>query len=122
MERTSFKCHEHQPVVECTRQDVYHCGEFKHDICKTFTLPGHLRYMQNEEPKKANDKLLFYDFETDQNSGEHIVNFVLAWYANGTEFVLEGYHSIDQFCKFSLSSEHKGFIAVAHNAKSFDAI
>ncbi|GIY80454.1 DNA-directed DNA polymerase, partial [Caerostris extrusa] len=29
--------------------------------------------------------LFFFDFETDQSSGEHIVNFALAQYADGTE-------------------------------------
>ena len=36
--------------------------------------------MQLEEPKKPNDKLLFYEFETDQSSGEHIVNFAVMQY------------------------------------------
>ena len=53
---TSFKCHECQSVVERTRQDEHRCDEFKCDICKTFVLPGHLCFMQLEEPKKPNDK------------------------------------------------------------------
>ena len=78
--------------------------------------------MQTEEPKKHNDKLLFYDFETDQSTGEHVVNFAVAHYADGTEFVFEGYDSLDQFCQFLLSEEHKGFTVIAHNAKNFDAV
>ena len=85
-------------------------------------LHGHLCFMQKEEPKKPNDKLLFYDFETDQTFNGHIVNFAVAQYGDGREFVFKGYDSLDRFCQFLLSSEHKGFTAIAHNAKGFDAI
>ena len=43
-------------------------------------------------------------------------------YGDGKEFVFEGYDSLDRFCRFLLSSEHKGSIAIAHNAKGFDAV
>ena len=41
-------------------------------------LSGHLCYMQPEPPKKPNDLLILYDFETDFSSGEHVVNFAIA--------------------------------------------
>lgn len=64
--------------------------------------------MQKEDPKKSNsDKFLFYHFETDQSSNEHIVNFAVMQYGDEKEFVFEDYDSLDRFCKFLLSSEHK---------------
>ena len=53
---------------------------------------------------------------------EHIVHFAVAQYGGGREFVFEGYDNLDRFCQFLLSSEHKGFTAIAHNANGFDAI
>ena len=34
----------------------------------------------------------------------------------------KGYDALNEFCLFLFSMEHKGFIAIAHNAKDFDAI
>ena len=36
--------------------------------------------------------------------------------------MFEGYHSLHRFCRFLLSSEHKGSTAIAHNATGFDVI
>ena len=77
--------------------------------------------MQPEPPKKHNDKLIFYDFETDFSSGEHVVNFAVGRHSDGMEFVFKGYDALHEFCEFLFSIEHKGFRAIAHNAKGFDA-
>ena len=45
--------------------------------------------MQPETPKTPSDKFIFYDFETDFSTGEHVVNFAVAQYADGTEFVFK---------------------------------
>ena len=47
--------------------------------------------MHPEPPKTPCDKFIFYDFETDFSTGEHIVNFAIAQYVDGTEFVFKGY-------------------------------
>ena len=78
--------------------------------------------MQPEPPKKPNDKLIFYDFETEFSSGEHVVNFAVGQYSDGTEFVFKGYDALHEFCEFLFSTEHKGFTAIAHNAKGFYAV
>jgi uncharacterized protein YprB with RNaseH-like and TPR domain len=78
--------------------------------------------MQPEQPKTPNDKLLFYDFETDFSDGEHVVNFVVAQYAHGTEVVFKGYDALNKFCSLLFSMDHKGYTAIAHNAKAFDGV
>ncbi len=118
----SFKCDVCSVTVERKRQDEHRCGECKCHICKEFVMSDHLCFMQNEAGKKPNEKLMFYDFETDFSSGEHVVNFAVAQYADGTEFVFRGYGALHEFCEFLFSTEHKGFIVIAHNAKSFDAV
>lgn len=60
-------------------------------------LSDHLCYMQTEPPKKPNNKLIFYDFETDFSSGEHVVNFAVGQYSDGTEFVFKGYNALHEF-------------------------
>ena len=71
---TSFKCQTSSANVEHKRQDDHRCGERVCHICKEYVLSDHLCYMQPEPPKKPNDKLIFYDFETDFSSGEHVAS------------------------------------------------
>ena len=104
------------------RPDVHVCGEYQCHICKKFVTQGHLCYMQREQPKKPNDNLIFYDFETDFSSGEHVANYAVAQYSDGKEFVFKGYNALHEFCEFLFATNHKNYIAVAHNAKAFDAI
>ncbi|GFW85199.1 DNA_pol_B_2 domain-containing protein [Trichonephila clavipes] len=58
--------------------------------------------------------------ETDQTTGEHVVNLAVAQYLDGTEFDCEGYDAIDKFCKYLFFPQHKGFTAIAHNMKGFN--
>ena len=78
--------------------------------------------MQPEPPKPSNDKLIFYDFETDFSTGEHVVNFAVAQYVDGKEHVFKGYDALNEFCWFLFNMDHKGFTAIAHNAKAFDDV
>lgn len=45
--------------------------------------------MQRENPKEFCGKYIFYDFETDQSTGEHKLNYCVVQYVDGTEFVFE---------------------------------
>ncbi|GFS72305.1 DNA_pol_B_2 domain-containing protein [Trichonephila clavipes] len=99
----------------------HRCEEKRCPSCKKTVAESHMRYLQKESAKKCNEKLIFFDFETDQTTGEHVVNFAVAQYLDGTKFVCEGYDAIDKFCKYLFSPQHKGFTAIAHNMKGFDA-
>ena len=87
----SFKCQTCSANVE-REQDEHRCGERVSHICKEYVLSDHLCYMQTESPKKPSDKLIFYDFETDFSSGEHVVNFAVAQYCDGMEFLFSMDH------------------------------
>ena len=60
---------------------------------------------------------MFYDLETQQDTGTHVVNYVNAQDFDGNEFTFE---NIESFCKF-IFGQHGGYTFIAHNAKSFDA-
>ena len=97
---TSLRCQSCLAVVDRKRQDEHICGEHVCHICKEYVLSDHLCYMQPELPKTPCDKFIFYDFETDFSTGEHVVNFAIAQYAGGTEFVFKGYDALNEFCRF----------------------
>lgn len=63
---------------------------------------------------------MFFDVETDQSSGDHVVNFVVCQYADGEEMVFKGYDALDKFCSFLFAKKHKGYTILAHNLKGFD--
>ncbi|CAL1296390.1 unnamed protein product, partial [Larinioides sclopetarius] len=70
--------------------------------------------------KDQSDRLIFFDFETDQATGTHIVNFAVAQDAKGVEKIFKGYEACADFCMWLFSPTHKGFTAIAHNMKGFD--
>ena len=68
--------------------------------------------------KTRTDKYMFYDFETNQETGTHVVNWVDCedFYGNKNTF-----ETIDEFCQFIFNKKYSGFTFIAHNAKGYDA-
>ena len=86
----------------CTRDKL--CDGPKKDCClccKTRTI-----------------KYMFYDLETQQQTGTHVVNYVHALGFDEAEYT---FSTIEPFCEFVFNGEHQGYTFIAHNAKSFDA-
>lgn len=77
----------------------------------------HRCHLRTIAPKNPSEKLIFFDFETDQSSGEHVVNFAVAQYGDGREEVFGGYDACAKFCAWLFTPRHKGFTAIAHNMK-----
>ena len=69
--------------------------------------------------KTRTTRYMFYDLETQQDTGTHLVNYVNAQDFEGNELT---FGTIDEFCKFVFSKQHDGYTFIAHNAKSFDAV
>ena len=129
-----LKCH-------CTVSDLkkHVCGYSTCNNCKLYCDPKmHRCYMLPVEtkggtctretpcagPKKdwclccktRTTKYMFYDLETQQNTGMHVVNYVNAQDFDGNKYTFE---NIEWFCEFVF--EHEGYTFIAHSAKSFDA-
>ncbi|XP_071041463.1 uncharacterized protein [Parasteatoda tepidariorum] len=99
----------------------HRCYTTKCPSCNKFVdASEHRCFLQKIEAKAPSDHLIFFDFETDQSSGEHLVNFAVAQYADGEEKIFKGYSTCDDFCSWLFSPIHKGFTAIAHNMKAFD--
>lgn len=102
---------------DCPRR-FHRCGTSKCPSCQNYVVASeHLCYLPTLTPKPPNDKLIFFDFETDQSSGEHLVNFAVAQYADGREVVFGGYSACSDFCSWLFSPQHKNYTAIAHNMK-----
>ncbi|XP_054708518.1 uncharacterized protein LOC129218306 [Uloborus diversus] len=102
---------------KCPRE-LHRCGTTMCPSCEAYVVASeHRCFLKKVAPKTPNEKLIFFDFETDQASGEHKVNFALAQYQDKTEKVFKGYSACHDFCSWLFSPEHKGYTAIAHNMK-----
>ena len=75
-----YRCLECQDLVNVKiRSKTEHvCGEFYCHNCESFVMGEHMCYLRYKEPEKACDKFIFYDVETEQHTGIHNVNYVVA--------------------------------------------
>lgn len=115
-----YQCRECCKVVlrrKCKREN-HKCGAVTCPSCKEQVIPlDHQCFLKRVDHKLPSDKLIFFDFETDQSSGEHVVNFAVAQYRNGDEVVFKGYNACEDFCVWLFSRKHQGYTAIAHNMK-----
>lgn len=102
---------------ECP-SELHQCDTVKCPSCKRFaTSDEHFCFLKKTEPKESSDELIYFDFETEQSSGTHIVNFAVAQYANVAEAVFKGFTACDDFCSWLFTPKHKNYTAIAHNMK-----
>lgn len=115
-----YQCRECCKVIlrrKCPKEN-HRCGTIHCISCNKWVIASeHLCFMREEASKVSSNKLIFFDFETDQSSGTHVVNFALAQYADGKEQIFKGYTACEDFCSWLFSPKHKGFTAIAHNMK-----
>ena len=79
-------------------------------------------YLQKKNLKEPKENYIFFDFECTQESGTHVPNFCIAQYEKGQEFVFSGENTLQEFGKWLFSRPHKGYTAIAHNAKGYDSV
>ncbi|GBO07509.1 hypothetical protein AVEN_105708-1 [Araneus ventricosus] len=102
-------------------KELHVCGSRKCPSCQKFVvLEEHLCCLPRVSPKKSSSDIIFFDLETGQSSGEHVVNFAVAQYSDGREMVFRGYSACKEFCTWLFSPKHKGHTVIAHNMKGFD--
>lgn len=120
-----YQCRECCKVIR--RRDcpinLHRCLTTRCPSCSKFVVMNeHQCHLQSVPPKQPSDCLIFFDFETDQESGEHKVNFALSQYASGVEKIFRGYTACEDFCSWLFTECHKGYTAIAHNMKGYDYI
>ena len=64
------------------------------------------------------EKYMFYDFECMQETGIHKVNLAIVHDFEGNEWIFK---TLQEFCDFVFTEEHKGYTFIAHNSKGYDA-
>ena len=96
------------------------CGYTRCSNCEEIVKEDtHDCYMRPVYTKVGYDKLyIFFDYEAEQDTGMHNPNLVVAQYFDGTTF---HFRTNEDFCKWLISKQHRGYTAIAHNAKGYDS-
>jgi hypothetical protein len=64
------------------------------------------------------EKYLFFDYEAMQETGKHIANLVISHDFSGN---VNSFKTNEDFCKWLISRDHKGYTAIAHYSKGYDS-
>ncbi|KAE9522228.1 hypothetical protein AGLY_017373 [Aphis glycines] len=75
---------------------------------------------QKEELSKCTytEKYMFFDYESQQETGIHIANKIIAHDFNGKKIMFD---TNEEFCNHIISKEYKGYTFIAHYAKGYDS-
>lgn len=93
-----------------------------HDIwcmnCYDYASKHHECFVKPLKAQKLYEKYVFADFETDQSSGEHVVNLAVTIEFDGTEWPV--FYNIHDWVQHMLLPDHKGKTFIFHNGRGFD--
>ena len=100
------------------------CGK-KCKICGVVYKPKeaeHLCYMRQLEPEEESsyNHLLFFDFESTQEHGEHCPNLCIVHDEAGKEELFDGKDTVEKFCTWLFTERHRDCIVIAHNFQGYD--
>jgi hypothetical protein len=102
---------------------IYQCKDCKNCVKKP---------LDDEEPFKClkcgskyhttkcsyTEKYLFFDYEAMQETDKHIANLVISHDFSGN---VNSFETNEDFCKWLISRDHKGYTAIAHYSKGYDS-
>ena len=82
----------------------------------------HKCYMQplEQEEDSSYNHMLFFDFEATQEHGTHHPNLCVVHDEEKEVALFQGKDTVEDFCKWLFTPQHKGCIVVAHNFQGYD--
>tara|TARA_R110000822_G_scaffold5233_3_gene22485 strand:- start:441 stop:4481 length:4041 start_codon:yes stop_codon:yes gene_type:complete len=103
------------------------CGDYWCHNCDQLVHKDHQCYMFPKKYKEMSESYIFFDFETHIDFDKvgrtnHRVMYAVSQYfhAEDGEYI---YHtSIDEWCKWALTEDHKNYTFIAHNGKGYDFV
>lgn len=128
-------CEKYWQCKECRRyyrdsvlsRSDHVCDQYRCSVCERNVSVNHFCYQRHNKEKKPSDLMIFFDFETVQETGEHIPNLVVArrYRASSGKFTEHLVRSDDvreKFGSWLFSHQNKGAVVLAHNMKGFDGV
>ena len=101
-------------------KNEHKCGDYwcKNCDCKANKHTGHKCYMMPKPIKKHSSDYIFFDFEAEQESKTHNVNYCISEYFDDDEKI--EHFNLDDFCNWLFQDKHKGHSVIAHNGRGYD--
>ena len=115
-----FETHPEDKPMTALRvnRDEHRCGELWCKNCKGWQAEEHKCYMRTMEPKEANEKFLFADFEATQETGTHRVNLAVTMDHTGAGWPI--FRNMEQWLDHLLQGDYWGYTVIFHNGKGYD--
>lgn len=107
-----------KPTKGYNTPEKHHCDDIWCMNCRDYTPKQHECFVQKLKEQKLYEKYVFADFETDQSSGEHVVNLAVTIEFDGTEWPV--FYNIHDWVQHMLLPLHKGKTFIFHNGRGFD--
>ena len=79
----------------------------------------YIKQLEQEEDSSYNH-LLFFDFEATQEHGTHCPNLCVVHDEEREVALFQGKDTVNNFCQWLFTNQHKGCIVVAHNFQGYD--
>lgn len=135
-ERSKSICEKFWQCKQCRRYYDRHvlkpgehsCGTYLCTLCEKYVpVSEHRCYQRFGKSKKSSETMIFFDFETVQDTGEHIPNLVVARRyrmkdKSYIEYIVRSSDVRQKFGSWLFSRENKGSTVLAHNLKGFDGV
>ncbi|XP_036820429.1 uncharacterized protein LOC110515264 [Oncorhynchus mykiss] len=104
---------------------IIHCpickGPLKSRDAEVVQEVPHECYIQPLAEDEHSEKYVFYDFETNQQSGDHLPIFVSTMTFKGEKWSAEGSNCALLFLKHFRKPQYRNFTFIAHNARAYDS-
>ena len=115
-----WKCHTCKKVMlkEIFNPEEHECGDYLCNNCKRVVHKDHKCYMMPKPIKDPNEKYIFFDFEADISDKEHKVMYSVSMYFDDPTPII--HETIEEFCEWAFTKEHKGYTFLAHNGRGYD--
>jgi hypothetical protein len=103
-------------------REKHACGKTEDVVCmhcREPLLAGHVCYIPPMDVREdVGGRCIYFDFETTQYLGPHVVNYAVAMYDNSDDVF--SFKTLDAFCLWLFQDEHKDSTVLAHNGKGYD--
>ncbi|XP_049332872.1 uncharacterized protein LOC125801098 isoform X1 [Astyanax mexicanus] len=100
---------------ECRKALCRHCG------AKIESNFDHQCFMEPLKREQSDEKYIFYDFESNQETGYHVANYICCIDFKGNVWSAEGTDCVSAFFKKFRRNKYKGYTFIAHNARGYDS-
>lgn len=105
--------------------ETHICGDYWCHNCDRLVQKEHQCYMMPKKFKPESDLYIFFDFETHIDFDKvgrtnHRVMYAVSQYFDADDGDYIYHTSIDEWCKWALTDEHKKYTFIAHNGSGYD--